>query len=221
MWPGCASRLHVLYLITNQLFHYLTVFLSEPGSPGPIDLDALSAIDQRRKSKRPRTAFTPTQLKGLEYYFRLCPYPDSMGRDVISRVTGIDDPRIQVWFQNRRARYRKREQGIKTTTSSSTTSPAPSQPHTTHTLTLKPIQPPTPSPMLRPSPPPLKSITPGTPPTLPTPPLTPGMLGSYYAAMAYHMQRFQQTTPGMPTYLPLPLPYFLPVTQSKPQDKQT
>jgi len=68
------------------------------------------AMEKRRTAKRPRTAFTAFQLKSLEYYFRTCPYPDSMARDVISRTTGVEDGKIQVWFQNRRARYRKRQQ---------------------------------------------------------------------------------------------------------------
>ena len=62
-----------------------------------------------KSSKRLRTAFTTAQLRTLEYFFRVCPYPDSYGREQIARATGIDDSKIQVWFQNRRARYRKRE----------------------------------------------------------------------------------------------------------------
>ena len=76
---------------------HTTDFQSDTGSLSP----ALSCIgssppDSGNKVKRLRTAFTTTQLRSLEYYFRVCPYPDNMGRDVISRVTGIDESKIQV-----------------------------------------------------------------------------------------------------------------------------
>ncbi len=151
------------------------MFLSD--SDSPIDLDALAAMDCRRRTKRPRTAFTSSQLKGLEYYFRHCAYPDGNGRDVITRVTGVEDARIQVWFQNRRARYRKREQPLKKPPLLSLTA-----------LSLTPPQTPIPRPTL--SPPPLTPITPASP------------IDSYYTAvMAYYMQAYQN---GHPTYLPLP-----------------
>ena len=65
--------------------------------------------DSRSSNKRLRTAFSTAQLRTLEYFFRMCPYPDSYGREQIARATGIEEAKIQVWFQNRRARYRKRE----------------------------------------------------------------------------------------------------------------
>ncbi len=163
------------------------------GSPAPTDLDALSLEDGRRKSKRPRTAFTSSQLKGLEYYFRLCPYPDTMGRDVISRVTGIDDAKIQVWFQNRRARYRKREQPLKMLPMP----PSPSQPHASHTI-HKPLVSQTASKL---SPPPSLPIKPHTPPQ--------GMFEMFYAAaMAYQLQQAYQRSHSPTSYIPLP--YILP-----------
>ncbi len=166
----------------------------DSGSPAPTDLDVHSLIDGRRKSKRPRTAFTSAQLKGLEYYFRLCPYPDTMGRDVISRVTGIDDAKIQVWFQNRRARYRKREQPLKI----SPVPPTPSQSHASHTLHKSHVSPATPK------------LSPPSPQQAVNSPAHPhGMVEMFYAAaMAYQLQQAYQRSQSPTGYIPFP--YVLP-----------
>ena len=184
------------------------MFLSDPDLDSPTNR---IEGERRRCSKRPRTAFTTTQLKGLEYYFRICPYPDSMGRDVISRVTGIDDTRIQVWFQNRRARYRKREQPLSKPKSISPTAtyptiPTPPHSHTDHTH--KGLS----SSSSRPA-----AFVPTTTPTL-----TPGMLGSYYAAtMAYYMQAACSKPPAaLPTLPMFPFPYLLPMAPTPPTSTQ-
>ena len=98
---------------------------SSPGSSSnhSVDSNSRSSSGSSRATKpttkRLRTAFTTAQLRALEYSFRMCPYPDSYGREQIARLTGIDESKIQVWFQNRRARYRKREKPMEAQKSSS------------------------------------------------------------------------------------------------------
>ncbi|OCT59463.1 siamois homeodomain 2 S homeolog isoform X1 [Xenopus laevis] len=54
---------------------------------------------------RRRTIYSKEQILFLQNQFDLNPYPDFVKRCHIAKITGIPEPRIQVWFQNRRARH--------------------------------------------------------------------------------------------------------------------
>lgn len=63
-------------------------------------------------SKRPRTAFTSSQLNRLKHEFEKCKYLTGEKRQYLANELKLNESQIKIWFQNKRAKIKK-SSGVK------------------------------------------------------------------------------------------------------------
>ncbi|XP_054619262.1 homeobox protein unc-4 homolog [Dunckerocampus dactyliophorus] len=105
--------LEPLEMEITQVTTRRSIRYSARGRGRTLSFPVLESVDSHllppAPKKKTRTLYNTDQLEHLEALFQEDHYPDAEKRKVIAASVGVTPQRIMVWFQNRRAKWRKVE----------------------------------------------------------------------------------------------------------------
>ncbi|XP_077477711.1 homeobox protein goosecoid [Stigmatopora argus] len=94
-------------VLVSPVPHHMSPYVNM-ASFSRTELQLLNQLHCRRK-RRHRTIFTDEQLDALESLFSETKYPDIGTREELARKVHLREEKVEVWFKNRRAKWRRQK----------------------------------------------------------------------------------------------------------------
>eukprot|EP00079_Xenopus_tropicalis_P032694 XP_017946465.1 PREDICTED: homeobox protein goosecoid-2 [Xenopus tropicalis] len=105
IWVTASSRIH-------WPLHMVHANHGDAGAAVTVEPPTLLSLPHtQRRTRRHRTIFTEDQLQALEQTFHHNQYPDVIAREQLAGRIQLKEERVEVWFKNRRAKWRRQKRG--------------------------------------------------------------------------------------------------------------